>query len=57
MQLQLKLLNSFCFAFYLNLDILRGVANPSLEVVFSGQAIDERPEAHALDDATDANTS
>jgi len=35
LELSHKLLNSFCCTFYLNLDILRSVVNPSLEVMFN----------------------
>jgi hypothetical protein len=53
----LKLLNSFCFTFYLNPDIFRSVVHPALKIMFNSQSIDERPEADALDDAPDVDRS
>jgi len=55
LELLLKLLDSFGFTLHLNLDILGSVINPSLKVVFNSQSIDERAEAYALNNATDAN--
>jgi hypothetical protein len=47
----------FCFAFYLDSDIFGSIADPSLEVVFDGQPVNEWPEANALNDAPDADRS
>jgi hypothetical protein len=53
----LKLLNSLCFAFYLDSDIFRSVVNPSLEIVFDSQSVNEGTEADTLNNAPDTNRS
>ena len=56
-QLQFKLLNGLRLTFYLNPDILRSVANPSLKIMFNSQSVDEGPEADPLNDAADTDRS
>jgi hypothetical protein len=55
LELPFKLFDGLRSTFYLNPDIFRSVVNPAPEVVSDSQSIDERPEAHALNDAPDAN--
>jgi len=57
LQFLLKLPDSFGLAFYLDLDVFRSVVDPALEVVLDSQSIDERPEAHALNNAPDTDRS
>jgi hypothetical protein len=52
-----KLPYRFCFAFYLDSDIFRSIADPALEVVFDGQSVNEWPEANALNNTPDADRS
>jgi hypothetical protein len=42
------MLNGLRFTLHLNLDILRGVAYPPLEVIASGELVDKGAEANPL---------